>query len=181
MREVDRSEFTLQDDRGNVYEDKPRSIGWGATISTPHMHAVALDALEEKLQPGHRALDVGCGSGYLTTCMARMVRLPALQCKENLSKLLCVVGADPLSPLQVSPSGKATGVDHVSDLVTLSKACTEKSHANLVRDHQIEYLSKQHSSPLLLRMAAQKQVPDHPLLPSRSHGRSPGLQSRRLV
>ena len=38
------------------------------------MHAHALELLKDNLKPGCRALDVGSGSGYLTVCMAHMVR-----------------------------------------------------------------------------------------------------------
>lgn len=36
-------------------------------------HAMCLDVLESKLQLGANVLDVGCGSGYMTVCMALMV------------------------------------------------------------------------------------------------------------
>jgi protein-L-isoaspartate(D-aspartate) O-methyltransferase len=43
----------------------PKPIGSAATISAPHMHAHALELLKDKLKPGNKVLDVGCGSGYL--------------------------------------------------------------------------------------------------------------------
>jgi len=36
-------------------------------------HAHCLDLLDEFLQPGMKALDVGCGSGYFSACMGHMV------------------------------------------------------------------------------------------------------------
>ncbi|CAH8568703.1 unnamed protein product [Schistosoma mattheei] len=69
MLSVDRGYFA----RSNSYEDRPSSIGYAATISAPHMHAYALEALRDHLKPGAHALDVGSGSGYLTACMALMV------------------------------------------------------------------------------------------------------------
>ena len=36
-------------------------------------HAHALEQLKDHLFAGARVLDVGSGSGYLTTCMAHMV------------------------------------------------------------------------------------------------------------
>jgi protein-L-isoaspartate(D-aspartate) O-methyltransferase len=48
-------------------------IGYKVTISAPYIHATALEVLAEHLvKPGCRALDVGCGSGVLLGCMARM-------------------------------------------------------------------------------------------------------------
>ncbi len=58
------------------------------------MHAFALSNLEQHLQPGNSALDVGSGSGYLTACMAKMV----------------------------APNGKATGIEHIPELVQKAKA-----------------------------------------------------------
>lgn len=53
-------------DRGNycdfaAYMDSPQSIGYGVTISAPHMHAHALEMLKDHLYEGAKALDVGSG------------------------------------------------------------------------------------------------------------------------
>ena len=57
------------------------------------MHAFALSNLEKHLRPGNSVLDVGSGSGYLTACMAKMV----------------------------TPGGRATGIDHIPELVQKAK------------------------------------------------------------
>ena len=36
-------------------------------------HAFALDKLEDHLKEGNKVLDVGSGSGYLSTCFAYLV------------------------------------------------------------------------------------------------------------
>ena len=60
------------------YADAPQSIGHKVTISAPHVHALALEALRPLLvRDGCRALDVGCGSGVLLACMARMGAAPS--------------------------------------------------------------------------------------------------------
>ncbi|GMH39358.1 hypothetical protein BSKO_07256 [Bryopsis sp. KO-2023] len=56
-----------------VYQDMPLPIGYGETISAPHMHATCLDILRHYLFRGARVLDVGSGSGYLSACMGLMV------------------------------------------------------------------------------------------------------------
>lgn len=59
MHSVDRAFFVPE---GNApYYDSPVPIGYNATISAPHMHATCLQLLEENLQPGMHALDVGSG------------------------------------------------------------------------------------------------------------------------
>ncbi|XP_020885311.1 protein-L-isoaspartate O-methyltransferase 2 isoform X2 [Arabidopsis lyrata subsp. lyrata] len=85
----------------SAYVDTPVPIGYNATISAPHMHATCLQLLEDKLQPGMCALDVGSGTGYLTGCFALMV------------------GAE----------GRVVGVDHIPELVDMSIKNIEKSVA----------------------------------------------------
>lgn len=74
LRLVDRRLF-LPDDTSPVYAyaDSPQTLPCSATISAPHMHAMALQLLHDNLKPGHSALDVGAGSGYIAACMAALV------------------------------------------------------------------------------------------------------------
>jgi protein-L-isoaspartate(D-aspartate) O-methyltransferase len=72
MRSVDRALFVPADSRRSCYDDHPVSIGFGATISAPHMHAWMLDLVAPHLGAGSTALDVGSGSGYIVACLARM-------------------------------------------------------------------------------------------------------------
>lgn len=59
METIDRALFVP--DGNPPYVDSPMAIGYNATISAPHMHATCLQLLEDKLQPGMHALDVGSG------------------------------------------------------------------------------------------------------------------------
>jgi protein-L-isoaspartate(D-aspartate) O-methyltransferase len=77
MRAVDRAAFVShQTDLPNyyIYQDSPLPIGYGETISAPHMHATCLELLRDHLRPGSHVLDVGSGSGYLTAAMAMMLK-----------------------------------------------------------------------------------------------------------
>jgi len=74
------------------YMDSPQGIGYGVTISAPHMHAHALQQLAGQLREGASALDVGCGSGYLTAAMGHMV----------------------------GSGGRIVGVDHLEELVSMA-------------------------------------------------------------
>lgn len=99
MEKIDRALFVP--DGNPPYADSPMAIGYNATISAPHMHATCLQLLEENLQPGMRALDVGSGTGYLTACFA----------------------------LMVGPEGRAVGVEHIPELVASSIKNIERSTA----------------------------------------------------
>ena len=66
---VDRCFYAPKD----PYIDCPQPLGHGINLSAPHMFAHALERLEEQLKEGSKALDIGCGAGYLTACMTVMV------------------------------------------------------------------------------------------------------------
>ena len=51
-----------------VIQDHPLSIGYGETISAPHMHAEALRLLENHCSPGATVLDVGSGQHVAIFC-----------------------------------------------------------------------------------------------------------------
>lgn len=69
MELVDRQYYAPK----HPYEDCPQPIGYGATISAPHMHAYALQYLYDRLVTAKNVLDVGSGTGYLTAAMAMVV------------------------------------------------------------------------------------------------------------
>lgn len=59
METIDRALFVPEGTP--PYVDSPMQIGYNATISAPHMHAMCLELLENHLKPGMHALDVGSG------------------------------------------------------------------------------------------------------------------------
>ncbi|XP_041071254.1 l-isoaspartyl protein carboxyl methyltransferase, like isoform X1 [Carcharodon carcharias] len=93
----------------NSYMDSPQPIGYQATISAPHMHAHALECLNNHLHEGAHALDVGSGSGYLTACMARMV----------------------------GPTGMVVGIDHIPELVEQSIHNVQSDNSTLLSSNRL--------------------------------------------
>jgi protein-L-isoaspartate(D-aspartate) O-methyltransferase len=57
--------------RDAAYQDTPLPIGYGQTISAPHMVAIMVEELE--LGRGMKVLEVGTGSGYQAAIMAELV------------------------------------------------------------------------------------------------------------
>ncbi|KAL8057303.1 hypothetical protein ABFX02_04G176000 [Erythranthe guttata] len=99
METIDRALFVPEGSQ--PYVDSPMQIGYNATISAPHMHAMCLELLENHLKPGMHALDIGSGTGYLTACFAVMV----------------------------GSQGRAVGVEHIPELVETSIKNIKKSEA----------------------------------------------------
>eukprot|EP00048_Salpingoeca_helianthica_P002065 m.54251 g.54251 ORF g.54251 m.54251 type:complete len:254 (-) comp11880_c0_seq3:107-868(-) len=106
MTAVDRGHYTARE----PYQDSPQPIGFAATISAPHMHAYALEILLPKLGPGSKVLDVGCGSGYLTSCFAELVA------KNN-------------------SGGKVVGIEHIPSLCQSAETNINKNprHAAMLQ------------------------------------------------
>lgn len=93
FKQIDRRHFVPGTAAGHSHVDAPQDIGCGVTISAPHMHAYAVEALASVLQPGCRVLDVGSGSGLLSAIMAVLVL----------------------------PGGRVFGIEHHRDLVLRSR------------------------------------------------------------
>lgn len=68
MRKVPRHLFVPEREKRNAYVDYPLPIGWGQTISAPHMVAIMCDLLD--IQDGMKILEIGAGSGYHAAVMA---------------------------------------------------------------------------------------------------------------
>jgi protein-L-isoaspartate(D-aspartate) O-methyltransferase len=72
MERVPRHTFVPPELQSQAYDDNPLPIGNGQTISQPYIVAYMTEALE--LQPGHRVLEIGTGSGYQAAVLAEIVR-----------------------------------------------------------------------------------------------------------
>ncbi|WVQ71723.1 protein-L-isoaspartate O-methyltransferase [Cryptococcus sp. DSM 104548] len=111
MKQVDRRNYVP--DLAAAYEDAPQKIGYGATISAPHMHAHACENLLELLpehisegQEAPRILDVGSGSGYLAAVLHR-----------------------------ISPRSRVIGIDHIPNLVAQSIENLKKDGIRVLDKH----------------------------------------------
>ncbi len=71
MLRVPRHLFVPEDVRRLAYEDTPLPIGFGQTISAPHMVALMCELAD--LDTGMKVLEVGTGSGYHAAVMAEIV------------------------------------------------------------------------------------------------------------
>ena len=96
-QQVDRGHFAPRE----PYQDSPQMIGHSATISAPHMHASAAECLLPYIHPTAQILDIGSGSGYLTTVLAHLV--------------------------DGDQGGKVVGVEHIPALADLGKRNVGKS------------------------------------------------------
>lgn len=68
--ETPREEFLRPGERRSASYDGPLPIGLGQTNSQPSTVAAMLRLLD--VQPGHKVLDVGSGSGWTTALLARL-------------------------------------------------------------------------------------------------------------
>jgi protein-L-isoaspartate(D-aspartate) O-methyltransferase len=71
MRAVPRLEFLPENMQPYGSEDTPLPIGFGQTISAPHMVSIMNEALE--LETGHKVLEVGAGSGWHAATIAEII------------------------------------------------------------------------------------------------------------
>jgi protein-L-isoaspartate(D-aspartate) O-methyltransferase len=70
MASLPRHWFVPPGDRRHAYEDRALPLEVGQTISQPYIVAYMTEAL--RVEPGHRVLEVGTGSGYQTAVLARL-------------------------------------------------------------------------------------------------------------
>lgn len=72
MVQIPRERFVPAAEAAATFSDQALSIGLGQTISQPYM--VASMTAELHLQPQHRVLEVGTGSGYQTAILAKLAK-----------------------------------------------------------------------------------------------------------
>ncbi len=72
MEDIPRELFVTPLDRGYAYRDTPLGIACGQTISQPFVVAYMTEQLN--LRHGHRALEIGAGSGYQAAILSKLCR-----------------------------------------------------------------------------------------------------------
>ena len=85
MARVPRHEFVPDEFRFQAYDDHPIPIGQSPTISQPYIVAIMLEYLA--LQPSHKVLEVGTGSGYQTALLAEIAaRVYSIERQASLAE-----------------------------------------------------------------------------------------------
>ena len=69
---VPRHLFIPEAERAQAYQDHPVSIGYGQTISQPYIVAFMTQALD--IEPNHRLLEIGTGSGYQAAVLSILAK-----------------------------------------------------------------------------------------------------------
>ena len=72
MREIPRHLFVPEALRAKAYGDHSLPIGQAQTISQPYVVGVMTQRLG--VEPGHKVLEIGTGSGYQTAVLSRLAR-----------------------------------------------------------------------------------------------------------
>jgi protein-L-isoaspartate(D-aspartate) O-methyltransferase len=72
MRKVPRHRFVPENLRSEAYQDHPLPIGYDQTISQPYIVAFMTEALQ--VEPSHRVLEIGTGSGYQAAILGELAR-----------------------------------------------------------------------------------------------------------
>jgi len=70
MGELPREKFVPAEKQHLTYDDRALAIGFEQTISQPYMVALMTETL--RVEPCHRVLEIGTGSGYQTAVLARL-------------------------------------------------------------------------------------------------------------
>ena len=72
MEKVDRGKYIRGTFEDRAYEDTPLPIACGQTISQPSIVALMTEALD--VQPLHKVLEIGTGSGYQAAILSQLAR-----------------------------------------------------------------------------------------------------------
>jgi len=85
MEKVPREIFVPESQRRYAYEDTPLEIGYGQTISAPHMIAIMLEELD--LHADSKVLEIGTGTGYHAALAATIAKDGKIYTIERVKEL----------------------------------------------------------------------------------------------
>jgi len=86
LRAVPRRDFVPPDLISEAHRDSPLPIGRGQTISQPYIVAYMSEALD--VQPTHKVLEIGTGSGYQAAVLSKLARhVFSIEVIEELGEL----------------------------------------------------------------------------------------------
>jgi len=120
---VARSLFIPDSQKAHAYNDSPLPIGYGQTISAPHMAFMECDALE--VRPGERVLEVGSGSGYHASITAEMC-CPSNRTPEGW-KPLSRYYDDSIYDHATGANGEVITIERLPALVSFAKENIERA------------------------------------------------------
>lgn len=84
FRSVDRKDFVPSGEKRAAYIDRPLELAEGATVSAPHMVALASELLE--VGEDSRVLEMGSGSGYQAAILAELAaEVVGVEIQEELA------------------------------------------------------------------------------------------------
>jgi protein-L-isoaspartate(D-aspartate) O-methyltransferase len=85
MLKVERHLFVPDDVAEYAYADSPQPIGFGQTISAPHMVAIMTELLD--IKPDSTILEIGGGSGYQAALLAELAPKGRVVSVERIPEL----------------------------------------------------------------------------------------------
>ncbi|OSX70116.1 hypothetical protein BU14_0897s0005 [Porphyra umbilicalis] len=130
FRSVDRAAFVPPRSVRAAYADAPQGIGWGATISAPHMHAMCVELLGGvlglggggRVAPAGGGRGGGGGGGAAVAAADGGGNGGAPETGDRVLDVLDVgVGSGFLAgvlAVALGDRGRVVGIDHVAELVT---------------------------------------------------------------
>lgn len=99
FKKTPRHFFVEKEYLSNAYEDIPLPTYNGQTISQPYTVAIMTEALDPR--PGNKILEVGSGSGYQATLLARCVGSKGKVITVELEKKLVEVSKENLGKVKI--------------------------------------------------------------------------------